>query len=45
LGEIAWHLTCFLVANAILIVFLIYLYDAGVWLYSGIVASRLGHVG
>jgi hypothetical protein len=41
----AGYVTFFLVGNAILILVVVYIFEAGAWLYDGIVAPRLAHGG
>ena len=43
--EMTGYAVFFLVGNALFLLFLLYIYRAGVWLYDAIVAPRLGHVG
>jgi hypothetical protein len=41
IGIIVWRISCFLVANALLFVALVYVYEGVIWLYGGVVAPRL----
>ena len=44
-AEIAWHTACFIIANALLGIAVLYMYEGCVWLYEGIVAPRIGALG
>jgi hypothetical protein len=44
-GEVAWHLFWFVITNAILVVFLIYVYETFTWLYEGIIGPRIRNGG
>ena len=41
-AEIAWHSACFIIANVLLGIAILYVYEACVWLYEGILAPLTG---